>query len=128
ERGAMSAHGAIRAVIRVIRDKCRPTRSPKNPCHPSIHRILSAAIAPNYMRLLTTALFAVTTATTLAGQALPIPSTNPRLRAALDTIKAQEPWTLGQQISICEIPAPPYKEATRAAEFRRRLTALGIAN
>jgi acetylornithine deacetylase/succinyl-diaminopimelate desuccinylase-like protein len=64
----------------------------------------------------------------LIGQALPIPHDNPRLRAALDTIRAQEPWTIDQQISICEIPAPPYKETTRAAEFRRRLQALGMAN
>ena len=80
------------------------------------------------MRLLFPALLSIATATTLGGQALPIPSSNPRLRAALDMIKAQEAWTLDQQISICEIAAPPYKEATRAAEFRRRLIALGIAN
>ena len=61
-------------------------------------------------------------------QSLAIPSDNPRVRAALDTIKAQEPWTLDQQVSICEIPAPPYKEATRAAEYRRRLQALGLTN
>ena len=63
-----------------------------------------------------------------AAQAMTIPSDNARLRAALDTIKAQEPWTLDQQVSICEIPAPPYKEATRAAEYRRRLQALGLTN
>ena len=57
-----------------------------------------------------------------------IPSDNPRLRAALDTIKAQEPWTLDQQVSICEIAAPPFKEAARAAEYRRRLQALGLTN
>src|SRR5438105_2739075 len=65
---------------------------------------------------------------TIAGQALPIPRDNPRLRAALDTIKAQEAWTIDQQVSLCEIPAPYLKEATRAAEYRRRLQALGIAN
>lgn len=73
-------------------------------------------------------LFALASATTLVGQALPVPRDNPRLRAALDTIKAQEPWTVDQQISLCEIPAPPYKEATRGAEYRKRLQALGIAN
>ncbi|HEY7236255.1 MAG TPA: M20/M25/M40 family metallo-hydrolase [Gemmatimonadaceae bacterium] len=64
----------------------------------------------------------------LSAQSLPIPHDNARLRAALDTIKAQEAWTLEQQISLCEIPAPSFKEATRAAEYRRRLQALGIAN
>ena len=73
-------------------------------------------------------LLALTAATTIAGQTLPIPHDNPRLRAALDTIKAQESWTIDQQVSLCEIPAPPFKEATRAAEYRRRLQALGIAN
>src|SRR5947209_40865 len=67
-------------------------------------------------------------ATTLFSQALPIPSSNARIRAALDSIKAQEKWTVDQQVSICEIPAPPYKEATRAAEYRRRLQSLGLAN
>src|SRR5262245_66153888 len=53
-------------------------------------------------------------------------TTNPRLRAALDMIKADTAWTLEQQQSICEIPAPPFKEGARAAEFRRRLEALGL--
>jgi tripeptide aminopeptidase len=67
--------------------------------------------------------------TSAAGaQALPIQSENPRLKAALDTIKAQETWAIDQQISLCEIPAPPFKEATRAAEYRRRLQSLGLTN
>ena len=69
-----------------------------------------------------------TIASALNAQSLPIPRDNARLRAALDTIKAQEAWTVDQQISLCEIPAPPFKEATRAAEYRRRLQALGLAN
>src|SRR5690348_3247000 len=73
-------------------------------------------------------LFTFASVSTLVGQALPIPHDNARLRAALDTIKRQEPWTIDQEISLCEIPAPPYKEATRAAEYRRRLQALGIAS
>ena len=73
-------------------------------------------------------LLTIAWSTTLAGQALPIPHGNARLRAALDTIKAQEQWAVEQQISLCEIPAPPYKEAARAAEYRHRLEALGITN
>ena len=69
---------------------------------------------------------AVNVPASLDAQALPIPTDNPRLRAALDMIKAQEAWTVSQQISLCEIAAPPYKEAARAAEYRRRLQALGI--
>jgi tripeptide aminopeptidase len=44
----------------------------------------------------------------------------------LATIRADNAWTLAQQRSICEIPAPPFKEAARAAEYRRRLEALGL--
>src|SRR5438270_12865554 len=71
---------------------------------------------------------AVNVPASLDAQALPIPTDNPRLRAALDPIKAQEAWTVSQQISLCEIAAPPYKEAARAAEYRRRLQALGITS
>jgi acetylornithine deacetylase/succinyl-diaminopimelate desuccinylase-like protein len=45
---------------------------------------------------------------------------------AIDRIKADNAWTLDQQVSICEIPAPPFKEATRGAEYKRRLEALGL--
>ncbi|MEK7401461.1 MAG: M20/M25/M40 family metallo-hydrolase [Gemmatimonadota bacterium] len=46
--------------------------------------------------------------------------------AILATIKADNAWTLAQQRSICEIPAPPFKEAARAAEYKRRFEALGL--
>jgi tripeptide aminopeptidase len=48
------------------------------------------------------------------------------LQAILATIQADNAWTLAQQRSICEIPAPPFKEAARGAEFRRRLEAMGL--
>jgi len=48
------------------------------------------------------------------------------LDAVLATIKADNAWTLAQQRSICEIPAPPFKEAARAAEYKRRLESLGL--
>lgn len=52
----------------------------------------------------------------------------PQVAAALDALRATNEWTLAQQVALCEIPAPPFKEATRAAEFRRRLEALGYRN
>jgi len=45
---------------------------------------------------------------------------------ALARIKADNAWTLGQQQTICEIPAPPFKETARGAEFKRRIEALGL--
>ena len=53
---------------------------------------------------------------------------NQAVRAALQSIRDDNAWTLSQQVSLCEIPAPPFGEATRAAEYRRRLTALGLRN
>lgn len=51
---------------------------------------------------------------------------SPALRAALEEIRTTDPWTVAQQVSLCEIPAPPFLEARRGAEFRRRLEALGV--
>lgn len=42
------------------------------------------------------------------------------------TIKTDNAWTLAQQRSICEIPAPPFKETARGAEYKRRFEALGL--
>jgi acetylornithine deacetylase/succinyl-diaminopimelate desuccinylase-like protein len=54
-----------------------------------------------------------------------IPADNPTVRRALEGIKASNAWTLDQQVSLCEVPAPPFKEQVRGVEFRKRLAALG---
>src|SRR6187549_2114830 len=46
--------------------------------------------------------------------------------AVLETIKGDQAWTLEQQISICQIPAPPFKETERGKEFARRLAEHGL--
>jgi tripeptide aminopeptidase len=46
--------------------------------------------------------------------------------AILATLKSDNAWTLAQQRSICEIPAPPFKEAARAADYKRRFEAMGL--
>jgi acetylornithine deacetylase/succinyl-diaminopimelate desuccinylase-like protein len=71
------------------------------------------------------ALAALLTAAPLAAQ-LPIPSTNARVKAAIDGLKTDNAWTIDNQISICEIASPPFKEKTRGLEYRRRLQALGL--
>lgn len=78
------------------------------------------------MRRLVPALFLATT--TLAAQEPAVPASHPRVKAALERIRADNAWTLDQQQSICEIPAPPFKETARGAEYRRRLEALGYRN
>lgn len=50
------------------------------------------------------------------------------VRALLDSIRINNAWTLEQQTAICEIPAPPFKEAARALDYRRRFEALGLTN
>ena len=64
----------------------------------------------------------------LAAQAAPIPLTDPSIQRAMEAMRTQQAWTLDQQVSICEIPAPPFKEQRRAEEFQRRLIALGYAD
>ena len=63
-----------------------------------------------------------------AAQTVPLPTRNAALRTTLETLRADNAWTLEQQTSICEIPAPPFKEAARAAEFKRRLESHGLTN
>lgn len=46
----------------------------------------------------------------------------------MTAMQQHQAWTLEQQISICEVPAPPFKEAARAEEFRKRLVSFGYAN
>ena len=78
------------------------------------------------VRMIVPALFL--TATALGAQEPAVPSSNARVKAALERIRADNAWTLDQQQSICEIPAPPFKETARGAEYRRRLEALGYRN
>jgi CubicO group peptidase (beta-lactamase class C family)/acetylornithine deacetylase/succinyl-diaminopimelate desuccinylase-like protein len=51
---------------------------------------------------------------------------NERVSRALDFIKKNDEQTLKEQIEIAEIPAPPFKEQTRARDFQARLQKLGL--
>jgi acetylornithine deacetylase/succinyl-diaminopimelate desuccinylase-like protein len=65
----------------------------------------------------------------LAGaQARPLATDHPAVRRAMDALRADQAWTLDQQVSICEVPAPPFKEQRRAEEFQRRLRSFGYAD
>ncbi|MGH7638431.1 MAG: M20/M25/M40 family metallo-hydrolase [Gemmatimonadaceae bacterium] len=65
----------------------------------------------------------------LAAAALPLSAqgrVDARMQPILTMLQADNGWTLEQQRTICEISAPPFKETARAAEFRRRLDAVGL--
>lgn len=63
-----------------------------------------------------------------AAQQGAVPTSQPQMRRALDAIREFNEWTLQQQIELTEIEAPPFKEARRGEEFKRRLEALGLRN
>lgn len=63
----------------------------------------------------------------LAAQS-PLPTANPAVRAALDMLKAYNAWTMQQEVELTRIPSPPFKESSRAAEYKKRLEALGLTN
>jgi acetylornithine deacetylase/succinyl-diaminopimelate desuccinylase-like protein len=52
----------------------------------------------------------------------------PDVQAAMRTIKSSEDHFISEQIRLCEIPAPPFKESTRAGEMAKLFKAAGLAN
>ena len=53
---------------------------------------------------------------------------DPRVRAALDFVRANEPTTIADQVRLCEVPAPPFGERARAGVVRDMLDAAGLKN
>jgi acetylornithine deacetylase/succinyl-diaminopimelate desuccinylase-like protein len=52
----------------------------------------------------------------------------PAVKAALDAIRRNEPQIVEEQVRLCEIEAPPFKEGKRAAALRATFAALGLKN
>ena len=52
----------------------------------------------------------------------------PAAKRAVEAVQRAEPATLDEQIRLCEIPAPPFKEARRAEAYRQAFEALGLRN
>jgi acetylornithine deacetylase/succinyl-diaminopimelate desuccinylase-like protein len=44
----------------------------------------------------------------------------------LDFLRADHENTVAEQKQLCEIPSPPFKEQVRAADYQKRLAALGL--
>jgi tripeptide aminopeptidase len=53
---------------------------------------------------------------------------DPVVKAALDSIKAAEPQTLEDQIKLCEVEAPPFKEGKRAQVYAQMFRDIGLLN
>jgi acetylornithine deacetylase/succinyl-diaminopimelate desuccinylase-like protein len=53
---------------------------------------------------------------------------DPSVRAALKFVRDHEPRVIDDQVQLCEVPAPPFRETARAEAYRRRFERLGLAN
>ena len=53
---------------------------------------------------------------------------DPAIKAAVDAIRAAEPQTIEDQVRICEVEAPPFKESKRAEIYARMFREAGLQN
>jgi tripeptide aminopeptidase len=54
--------------------------------------------------------------------------TDQRIKWALEVAKTSEPQTIDDQIRICEVPAPTFKESARGEMLRRAFQQVGLRN
>src|SRR5689334_10853052 len=71
------------------------------------------------------AAFAAIASVATAQQSPDVTIKDPGIAKAIESIKSWNAWIVENQISLCEIPAPPFKEQARGVEFRKRMIALG---
>jgi Acetylornithine deacetylase/Succinyl-diaminopimelate desuccinylase and related deacylases len=50
------------------------------------------------------------------------------VRSLLESLRANNAWTLQQQATLCEIPAPPYKETARGIAYKAAFERAGLTN
>jgi tripeptide aminopeptidase len=62
----------------------------------------------------------------LHGQSAAALARDPTVKAALDAAARNEPHFIEEQIRVCEIPAPPFKEEARGREMERLFKQLGL--
>jgi tripeptide aminopeptidase len=67
-------------------------------------------------------------ASTLGAQEVARTAARADVRALLDSIAGANAWTLDQQVSLCEIPAPPFKETARGVAYRAAFERIGLTN
>ncbi|HEY0022404.1 MAG TPA: M20/M25/M40 family metallo-hydrolase [Longimicrobium sp.] len=83
---------------------------------------------PIPVRLAAAPALALLAASAVQAQDLRVPDRNARVRQALEFARQDEPRTIEDQIAICQIEAPPFKEARRAEDLRARFAAMGLRN
>jgi acetylornithine deacetylase/succinyl-diaminopimelate desuccinylase-like protein len=83
---------------------------------------------PIPVRLAAVPALALLAASAVQAQDLRVPDRNARVRQALEYARQDEPRTIEDQIAICQIEAPPFKEARRAEDLRARFAAMGLRN
>ncbi|MCZ6506587.1 MAG: M20/M25/M40 family metallo-hydrolase, partial [Acidobacteria bacterium] len=64
----------------------------------------------------------------VATEQLQVPSGRPIVRQALDYLRDSEEQTIGDQIALCEVPAPPFGEVARSEAYRELFEAIGLAD
>lgn len=90
-------------------------------------RSVASSVAMSIARRAARAIPAAAVAIPLsAQQPVAVPREHAGVKAALEALQRDNAWTLEQQESICEIPAPPFKEEKRGLEMKRRFEALGL--
>ena len=94
----------------------------------SPHRLLLIAALLGASPALLVAQRATKPAPTTSAADVPTMAKHPMVAQAFGAIERDNAWTLDQQVSLCEIPAPPFKETVRGKSFRDRLVALGVQN
>ncbi len=53
---------------------------------------------------------------------------DPAIKAAVEAIRAAEPQTIDDQVRLCEVEAPPFKEAKRGEMYARMFREAGLQN
>lgn len=53
---------------------------------------------------------------------------DPAVKSAIDRVRKEESQLIEEQVRLCEIPAPPFKETARAEAYRQAFQALGLKN
>ncbi|HUQ46031.1 MAG TPA: M20/M25/M40 family metallo-hydrolase [Gemmatimonadaceae bacterium] len=89
---------------------------------------MTASVPQSSRRSALVALALLTSATAARAQSPAQLAARTDVRATLDALKSDNAWTLEQQVALCEIPAPPFKETARGLAYKAAFEKLGLTN